>query len=81
MLFYRRRGRLYDEIAPGILMGCRLNRREAEGAVRQGVQAVLDLTAEYPEAAPFLRLPYCNVQVLDLTIGSPGHRQILTHQA
>ena len=36
-------------------------------AVRQGVTAVLDLTAEFAEAAPFRALSYCNLPILDLT--------------
>jgi hypothetical protein len=69
---YRRRLRLYDEVVPGILLGCRLTEREARAAVRAGVGAVLDLTAEYPEADCFLALPYRNVQILDLTAPTVG---------
>ncbi|HYT90741.1 MAG TPA: dual specificity protein phosphatase family protein [Gemmataceae bacterium] len=66
-LGYRGRLRLYDEIVPGLLLGCRLNETEARTAVARGVCAVLDLTAEYSEPAAFLALPYRNVQILDLT--------------
>jgi protein-tyrosine phosphatase len=54
-------------VVPGILIGCRLGDAEAARAVRDGVTAVLDLTAELSEATPFLRLPYLNVPILDLT--------------
>jgi protein-tyrosine phosphatase len=44
-----------------------LTAKEAGAAVRQGVTAVLDLTAEFSESAPFLSLAYRNIPVLDLT--------------
>jgi protein-tyrosine phosphatase len=50
-----------------VLIGRRLSGTEARLAVGAGVTAVLDLTAEFSEAAPFLRLAYCNVPILDLT--------------
>jgi len=69
--YYRGLGPAYDEVVPGLLMGRKLNDAEAEEAVRRGVAAVLDLTAEYGESTPLLRLPYRNVQVLDLTAPTP----------
>jgi len=66
-LYYRRSGEPYIEVAPGIVLGRKLNQQESVEAVRQGVTAVLDLTAEYPESDPFLVLPYKNIQILDLT--------------
>lgn len=36
------------------------------------VGAVLDLTAEFPEADAFLRIPYLNLPVLDLTAPTLG---------
>src|SRR5205823_5588502 len=60
---YRRRLRLYDEVVPGILLGCRLKEAEARAIIADGVRAVLDLTAEYSETACFLGLPYGNVQI------------------
>lgn len=71
LLYYRRHCRPWDEVAPGILIGRRLGDAEAAAAVRAGVTAVLDLTAEFSEASPFLRLPYCNVAILDLTAPTP----------
>lgn len=65
--YYRRLCRACDEIAPGVWIGRRLGEREAAAAVERGVTAVLDLTAELSEAPGFTRLPYRNLQVLDLT--------------
>lgn len=70
--YYRRIAPAWSEVAPGILLGRRLDDAEAEEAIGRGVTAVLDLTAEYDEAAPFLSLPYKNVQVLDLTAPTPA---------
>ena len=71
LLYYRRQCRPWDEVAPGVLIGRRLSDGEAAAAVRVGVTAVLDLTSEFSEASPFLRLPYCNVAILDLTAPTP----------
>lgn len=70
--YYRRRSDPWNEVAPGILVGRRLSNREALVAVRQGVTAVLDLTAESSEAPPFLALTYKNLPVLDLTAPTQG---------
>ena len=67
LLYYRRQCRPWDQVTPRILIGCRLSDRDATEAVRQGVTAVLDLTAEFSEAEPFLRVTYRNVPILDLT--------------
>ena len=66
-LYYRRQCRAWDELTPRIWIGSVLSRGEAAAAVREGVTAVLDLTAEFSEAAPFRALNYRNVPVLDLT--------------
>jgi protein-tyrosine phosphatase/membrane-associated phospholipid phosphatase len=71
LLYYRRQCRRWDEVAPGVLIGRWLSDVEAAAAVRAGVTAVLDLTAEFSEASPFLRLPYRNVAILDLTAPTP----------
>ncbi len=44
-----------------------LNRREAADALRLGVTAVLDLTAEFSVPAPFRSVTYRNIPILDLT--------------
>jgi protein-tyrosine phosphatase/membrane-associated phospholipid phosphatase len=69
--YYRRRGRAWDEVAPGVLIGRQLSDAEAAAALRQGVTAVLDLTAEFSEAAPFLTARYRHLPVLDLTAPTP----------
>ena len=66
--YYRHGRSAYAEILPAVLVGRRLTESEAEEAIRLGVRAVLDLTVEASEAGPFLRLPYRNVQILDLTV-------------
>ncbi|HXM32732.1 MAG TPA: phosphatase PAP2/dual specificity phosphatase family protein [Chthoniobacterales bacterium] len=67
LLYYRRESRAWDEVTPQVWMGRVLNRREAAAAVRSGVTAVLDLSAEFSEAAPFRSITYRNIPVLDLT--------------
>jgi protein-tyrosine phosphatase/membrane-associated phospholipid phosphatase len=65
--YYARQARRWDEVLPQLWIGRRLSDREAAEAVRDGVTAVLDLTAEFSEARPFLGVHYLNVPVLDLT--------------
>jgi membrane-associated phospholipid phosphatase len=69
--YYRRGSPAHAEVVPGILLGRKLSEVESEDAIRIGVRAVLDLTAEYGESRTFLQLPYRNVQVLDLTAPRP----------
>ena len=57
----------WHEVAPGLLVGRLLSRREARQALDDGVVAVLDLTAEFAECPELLRVPYLNLPVLDLT--------------
>ena len=61
----------WAEVAPGLLVGRLLSRREARRAMDEGVVAVLDLTAEFSECPDLLRLPYLNLPVLDLTAPHP----------
>ena len=77
LVYYRRRCRAWDELAPGVLIGRRLGEADAAAAVQQGVTAVLDLTAEFSEAAPFRATTYLNLAVLDLT--APTQEQL--HEA
>lgn len=56
-----------DPVTSRLLVGRRVSPSGADQLIEQGVTAVLDLTCEYSEAAPFLRLEYRNIQVLDLT--------------
>jgi len=64
---YRRHGHPWDEAAPELLMGRRLNSAEAEELLASGVTAVLDLTAEFSEVELLRQTVYCNLQMLDLT--------------
>ena len=57
-----------------MLIGRKLNDEEASEAVSQGITAVLDLTGEFSEAEPFLRVEYLNIPILDLT--APRHEQL-----
>jgi protein phosphatase len=66
-LYYRRECRAWDQLTPTVWIGSVLNRREAADAVRQGVTAVLDLTAEFSAPAPFRGVAYRNIPILDLT--------------
>jgi len=59
--------RAWDEVTPQVWMGRLLSRREAVSAVGAGVTAVLDLSAEFSEAAPFRAVVYHNIPILDLT--------------
>jgi protein-tyrosine phosphatase len=69
--YYSRQCRAWDKVTPQVWIGRKLSNREAKGALRQGVTAVLDLTAELSEAAPFLAIRYLNVPILDLTGPTP----------
>jgi membrane-associated phospholipid phosphatase len=71
LAWYRRQCRAWDEVTTGVWIGNKLSDAGAEEAIRQGVTAVLDLTAEFDEAKPFLALPYLNLPILDLTAPSP----------
>ena len=75
LLRYRRQCRAWDEVTPKVWIGRTLNHREAREAVQQGVTAVLDLTAEFTEAAPFIGMRYLNIPILDLT--APTQAQLL----
>jgi membrane-associated phospholipid phosphatase len=77
LVYYRRHCRAWDEVAPGVLVGRRLTEAEAAAAVRLGVTAVLDLTAEFSEVKAFRATTYRNIAVLDLT--APTQEQL--HEA
>jgi protein-tyrosine phosphatase/membrane-associated phospholipid phosphatase len=66
-VYYRRHCRAWDEVARGVLVGGVLSEAEATAASKQGVTAVLDLTAESSEARPFRATQYRNLPILDLT--------------
>ena len=55
-----------------MLIGRVLSDRLAAQAVEGGVKTVLDLTAEFSEAKPFLKTTYRNMPILDLTAPNMG---------
>lgn len=66
--YFARNRHAYESIAPGVLQGRQLSASEARRAIqREGITAVLDLTAEHAETRPFRELAYQNIQILDLT--------------
>jgi protein-tyrosine phosphatase len=67
LLYYRSRCRSWDEVTPRIWIGGKLGSRLANKALRSGVTAVLDLSAEFAEPKPFRKINYRNIPVLDLT--------------
>jgi len=73
LVYYRLRCRAWDEVVPAVRIGRRLSDAEAAEAVKQGVTAVLDLTAEFSEASPFRDTRYLNLPILDLTAPTQDH--------
>lgn len=72
---YRREGRPWDEATPGLLMGRKLNRAQAEKLLSCGVTAVVDLTAEFSEVESLRLAGYYNLPILDLTAPTPAQLQ------
>jgi protein phosphatase len=70
LFYYRRQCRPWDKVTPTVWIGRVLDHKEAEAAARLGVNAVLDLTAEFSETKPFRALVYRNIPILDLTAPS-----------
>jgi hypothetical protein len=64
---YRRQCDAWNAVTDSLWIGRRLNDREAAGAIRAGVTAVIDLTGEFSESPPFLDVEYLHLPVLDLT--------------
>ena len=75
LLYYRRQCRPWDEVTPRVWIGGKLGNGFANQALRSGVTAVLDLTAEFSEAKAFRKINYRNVPFLDLT--APTQAQLL----
>ena len=73
LLYYRHQCRPWDVVTPQVLIGRQLDDALAAEAVEHGVTAVLDLTAEFSEAKPFLATAYRNLPLLDLTAPTLGH--------
>jgi len=85
LYYYRRQCAVWSEVTPRVWISRQLDPGEA-GALRQrGVTAVLDLTAEFSEAAAFRALSYRNIQILDLTAPSLSQQReavdFITQQA
>jgi membrane-associated phospholipid phosphatase len=75
LLYYQRQCRPWDAVLPNIWIGRKLRGSEAAEALRQGVTAVVDLTADMDEARPFLQnCSYLNIPLLDLT--APTQQQL-----
>ena len=74
LLWYSHQCHPWDEIHKGIFVGRVLAGEEAAKAKAAGVKAVIDLTGEFSENEIFLKLPYLNLQVLDLT--APSSEQV-----
>jgi membrane-associated phospholipid phosphatase/rhodanese-related sulfurtransferase len=67
LIYYERKCRRWDKMAPRLWIGRFLREREARQALAAGVTAVLDLTAEFSESAAFCAVRYRNIPILDLT--------------
>jgi protein-tyrosine phosphatase len=65
--YYRRQSHAWDELTPQVWIGGVLNPDEAISLLKEGVTAVLDLTAEFSEPAPLRSVTYLNIPILDLT--------------
>jgi protein-tyrosine phosphatase len=65
--YYRRQCDAWDELTPQVWIGGVLDRDEAIALLERGVTAVLDLTAEFSEAAPLRSVTYRSIPILDLT--------------
>lgn len=72
--YYKRQCRPWDQVDSRVWIGRQLSAIEARAALAAGVTAVLDLTAEFSESAPFLESRYLGIPVLDLT--APTQRQL-----
>ena len=70
--YYRSQCDAWNEITPTVWIGARLSEPEAADAVRRGITAVLDLTAEFNEARSFCDVLYRNIPILDLTGPTTG---------
>src|SRR5579875_350822 len=77
LAYNRRQCRAWNEAAPHVYIGRVLGNVEATEAICQGVTAVLDVTAEFDETAPFRAITYRNLPILDLT--APTQEQL--HEA
>ncbi|MCI5145133.1 MAG: phosphatase [Candidatus Electrothrix sp. AR3] len=70
--YYFNKCRPWDEPLPHLLIGRLLSTEESQLAIKKGVSAVVDMTAEFSESLPFRKLAYLNLQTLDLTAPHPA---------
>jgi membrane-associated phospholipid phosphatase len=71
LMHYTRQCDPWHPLLPRLWIGRKLTDAEARSAVEQGVVAVVDLTGEMSEAAPFLALAYLHLRIMDLTAPLP----------
>jgi membrane-associated phospholipid phosphatase/predicted protein tyrosine phosphatase len=71
LIHYARQCRAVDRLTDGLWIGRRLSMAAARQARADGITAVVDLTAEFSEPAPFRDLPYLQIPILDLTAPTP----------
>ena len=69
---YARRSNAFDVLDNRLLIGRRLSARESRELIGRGPCAVVDLTGEFSSSGSLRSMPYCNVQVSDLTAPSPA---------
>ena len=67
---YRKQSAPWNELAENVIIGSQPDETEAEQLMRDGITAVLDLTAEFERPDAFVRLDYRNAPILDLTAPS-----------
>jgi hypothetical protein len=70
---FRRTGSPWARIGDHLIIGRWPSDADAAQLIREGVTAVIDLTAEHDEPAALLSLSYLNLPILDLTAPTPEH--------
>ena len=71
LIYYRPQADAWNAVTPNVWIGRQLREPQAAAAVRQGANAVLDLTGEFSEARAFRALSYLSLPILDLTAPTP----------
>ncbi len=67
LIHYSRQCDNWHELTDRVWIGRKLSISESRRAHEAGVTAVLDLTCEFSEAAPFRRMRYLQLPIMDLT--------------
>lgn len=66
--YYARQCNAWDRLTDRLWIGRMLSAGEAQSAIDQGVDAVLDLTGEFSQNTPFrTQVRYCSLPIMDLT--------------